>query len=98
MTRSVSFLLACVPDNVKPDDPAYAPVMPKPQPKEKLKNGSLYSQRQGISLFGNTNSHRVGDIITIMLDERTVSSKSSGVAIDKASNVIVVKNYKDFLF
>ena len=25
---------ACVPDNVKPDDPEYAPVMPKPEPLE----------------------------------------------------------------
>lgn len=89
---------ACVPDNVKPDDPEYAPVMPKPEPLEAPENGSLYSQRQSFSLFGNTNSHRVGDVITIMLDERTVSSKSSGVAIDKEFDVDLRENGNNTYF
>jgi flagellar L-ring protein precursor FlgH len=94
----VSLLMACVPDNVKPDDPEYAPVIPKPQVIEPPKNGSLYQEYQGLSLFGNTNNHRVGDIITVMLDERTVSQKSSGVAIDKESDVDLRENGNNTFF
>ena len=83
----VTSLVACVPDNIKPNDPEYAPVIPKPEPVSAPENGSLYQEYQGLSLFGNTNNHRVGDIITVMLDEKTVSKKSSGVAIDKDSQV-----------
>ncbi len=95
---TVSLLAACVSDNVKPDDPEYAPVIPKPQVIEPPKNGSLYQEYQGLSLFGNTNNHRVGDIITVMLDERTVSQKSSGVAIDKESDVDLRENGNNTFF
>jgi flagellar L-ring protein precursor FlgH len=44
-----------------------------------------------MSLFGNTNNHRVGDIITITLDEKTISSKSTGVDIDKESDVSLLE-------
>ncbi len=78
--------------NVRPDDPQYAPVVvataPKPQPQE----GSLYLDNHGLALFGNTNNHRVGDIVTILLDERTISSKSTGVVIDKEASVSLLEN------
>ena len=84
---------ACAPlDNVKPDDPKYAPVFPQSPPKPKPKDGSLYQEYQTLSLFGNTNNHRVGDIITISLNERTISSKSSGVAIDKENDISLLEN------
>lgn len=77
---------------VEPDDPNFAPVVTpspqRPQPEE----GSLFVPSYGLSLFGNTNNHRVGDIITIILDERTVSSKSSGVAVDKSSDLSLLEN------
>lgn len=95
---TIGMLVACVPDNVKPNDPEYAPIIPTPQPQVKPKNGSLYQPYQGISLFGNTNNHRVGDIITVMLDERTVSSKSSGVTIDKESTLDLTENGNQTFF
>lgn len=77
---------------IEPDDPAFAPVIapspPRPQPAE----GSLFVASHGMSLFGNTNNHRIGDIITIVLDERTVSSKSSAVAVDKESEISLLEN------
>jgi flagellar L-ring protein precursor FlgH len=91
-------LMACVPDNVKPDDPEYAPVLPTPKVIAPPQNGSLYQEYQGLSLFGNTNNHRVGDIITVMLDERTVSQKSSGVAIDKESDIDLRENGNNTFF
>lgn len=87
-----SLLAACVPDNVKPDDPAYAPVLPVAKPVPKPTNGSLFQDYQGLSLFGNTNNHRVGDIITITLDEKTISSKSTGIGIDKTTDISLLEN------
>ena len=89
----VSFFVACESlAPVAPNDPSFAPVASpipaKPLPQE----GSLYNEGYGISLFGNTNNHKVGDIITIVLDERTVSSKSSAVAIDKESDISLLEN------
>jgi flagellar L-ring protein precursor FlgH len=80
-----------VPDNAQPNDPYFAPVVPAPKAKVAPKNGSLYQPFQGLSLFGNTNNHRVVDIITIALDEQTVSTKSTGVAIDKESDISLLE-------
>ena len=78
--------------SVRPDDPNYAPVVPAIKPRPEPQGGSLYQEHYGLSLFGNTNSHRVGDIITISLDERTVSSKSSGIVIDKESSLSLLED------
>lgn len=94
----IIFISACAPENIKPNDPYYAPVLPAPKPKSSPKNGSLYQEYQGLSLFGNTNNHRVGDIITISLNEQTVSSKSSGVAIDKEADVNLTENGNNTVF
>ncbi|MGS2717496.1 flagellar basal body L-ring protein FlgH [Eionea flava] len=87
-----------MPSSVKPDDPMYAPVLPEPKPIPKPTNGSLFQEYQGLSLFGNTNNHRIGDIITITLDERTVSSKSNGVDIDKDSDVSLLEGGNSTFF
>ncbi|MGH1440873.1 MAG: flagellar basal body L-ring protein FlgH [Cellvibrionaceae bacterium] len=90
---AVIFLSACeslMP--IEPDDPNFAPVIaPTPQ-RPKPEEGSLFVANYGMSLFGNTNNHRIGDIITIVLNERTVSSKSSAVAVDKESEVSLLEN------
>ncbi len=77
---------------VKPDDPSFAPVIAPTLVKPKPITGSLFVPGYGVSLFGNTNAHRVGDIITVVLDERTVSSKSSTVGVDKDSSLSLLEN------
>ena len=77
---------------IKPDDPSFAPVVAPTIVKPKPITGSLFVPGYGVSLFGNTNAHRVGDIITVVLDERTVSSKSSTVGVDKDSNLSLLEN------
>jgi flagellar L-ring protein precursor FlgH len=98
ITACVFLTTACVPSQVKPDDPQYAPVLPQPKPIPKPTNGSLFQEYQGLSLFGNTNNHRIGDIITITLDEKTVSSKSTGVGIDKKSDVSLLEGGNSTFF
>jgi flagellar L-ring protein precursor FlgH len=77
---------------IKPDDPSFAPVVAPTIVKPKPITGSLFVPGYGVSLFGNTNAHRVGDIITVVLDERTVSSKSSTVGVDKDSSLSLLEN------
>lgn len=77
---------------VEPDDPNFAPVIAPTPPKPRPEEGSLFVANYGMSLFGNTNNHRIGDIITIVLNERTVSSKSSAVAVDKESEISLLEN------
>ena len=70
----------------QPNDPDYAPVpseslIPPPTP-----SGSIYSSVSGLQLYGDKKARRVGDIITIELDEKTVSKKSSDTTTSKTSS------------
>jgi len=77
---------------ILPDDPNFAPVVVPSKAKPKPIAGSLFVPGHNLSLFGNTNQHRVGDIITIVLDERTVSTKSSTVDVDKETSISLLEN------
>lgn len=82
------FLTGCVVNQpVAPGDPYYAPVMaPSPIPAENT-NGSLFRENVGLNLFNDRKATRVGDIITVMLQERTSSSKSSNIDITKDNEI-----------
>jgi flagellar L-ring protein precursor FlgH len=71
---------------VKPGDPAYAPVMSLPQAQQQPQDGSLFLAGNGMQLFADRKATRVGDVITIVLDERTVSQKTNNVSISKESD------------
>ncbi len=75
--------------NKKPmaDDPAYAPTVAANMPVPQRTEGSLYQDSYGMSLFNDRKAHYVGDVITVTLSEKTVSKKSSGVAVKKDSSV-----------
>ena len=66
-----------------PGDARYSPVMPLTQPQVTGAKGSIYASGAGISLWEDKRARRIGDVITLLLDERTVSSKSNSTAIDK---------------
>lgn len=73
-------------NTAQPGDPAYAPASSQPQQQTVQNSGSLFRQGYGLELFADSKAHRVGDVITIILDERTVSQKSSNVSIAKESD------------
>jgi len=68
---------------VKPDDPDYAPVPSASLMPPQGQGGSIFNAGHGMQLYGDKNARRVGDIITIMLDEKTVSKKSSKTSTSK---------------
>ncbi|GAB1258128.1 flagellar basal body L-ring protein FlgH [Aurantivibrio plasticivorans] len=81
---AMSVLQACViAPPPEPDDPYYAPVVHASAGIPKSSEGSLFQDGLAIQLYNDQKAHRVGDIITVMLDERTVSSKSSTTSVTK---------------
>ncbi|WP_286236882.1 flagellar basal body L-ring protein FlgH [Neptuniibacter halophilus] len=84
MVMSACLLLSgCVQKQVKPNNPEYAPVRPQALMQPKPQNGSIYNAATSINLYGDGRAHRVGDILTITLQESTSSQKSATTDIDK---------------
>ena len=75
---------ASKPMPVKTSD--FSPVLP-PVPLEKtVADGSIYSGGINDGLFGDRKAYRVGDIITIILREKTMSQKSASNVTSRVSN------------
>lgn len=79
-------LSGCVSPPPKPNDPYYAPVLPRTPLPAAQNNGAIYQAGFDNSLFDDRKAHRVGDIITITLNERTQASKNAGSQIKKDSS------------
>jgi len=75
---------ASKPMPVKTSD--FSPVLP-PVPLEKtVADGSIYSGGINDGLFGDRKAYRVGDIITIILREKTMSEKSASNVTSRVSS------------
>ena len=60
------------------------PTLPEAEPRQVM-DGSLFDAAYSTNLFVDQMAYRVGDILTINLDERTRSSYNSGTSFDKQS-------------
>ena len=68
----------------------FSPVLPAAIIEKTVADGSIYSGGINDGLFGDRKAYRVGDIITIILREKTLSEKSaSNVTSRKANNSAV---------
>ena len=86
----VSVVLAgCVNSIPKPDNPYYAPVTPEASRPLVTNTGSIYNDATALNLYGDGAAHRVGDIITIVLQEQTQSTKSATTSLAKDNNTNV---------
>ncbi|MFK7862704.1 MAG: flagellar basal body L-ring protein FlgH [Pseudohongiellaceae bacterium] len=70
---------------VKPDDPLYAPVYSGASSFGAAPSGSIYQAGRAVDLY-QLRAYRVGDIITVNLNESTSASKSSNTAFSKAND------------
>ncbi|MBF0471456.1 MAG: flagellar basal body L-ring protein FlgH [Gammaproteobacteria bacterium] len=68
-------------------DPKFAPVFPEPVPKSVNSIGSIYQPGAGVMLFEDSKAHRVGDLLTVELSERTNAFKTATTATGKKSTV-----------
>ncbi|KAF1052607.1 MAG: Flagellar L-ring protein [Stenotrophomonas maltophilia] len=78
-------LVGCVAPQAKPDDPYYAPVLPRTPVPAAQNNGSIYQAGFDNNFYGDRKAFRVGDIITITLEEKFQSSKKANSDISKDS-------------
>ena len=87
-----SVLSACQSTNnmdVMPNDPFYAPIIADmPRPKIAA-DGSIFQSDMANSLYSDIKARRVGDIITVNLEENTRATKSAGTTTSKESQVDV---------
>jgi len=82
-------LTGCVNKAPKPDNPYFAPVEPAAYQPVVPVNGSLFHTSTALNLYGDGRAFRVGDIISVQLEESTQSSKSASTSVDKSSNTAI---------
>jgi len=83
----VGFLVAgCVQVDPTRPEPMYTPTYPDVQAPVPVSSGSLLPTSGSLDLYVDRKALRVGDLLTIRLEESTQSSKSAETAINKASN------------
>lgn len=77
------FVFGCVMPPPAPNDPNYAPVAPVIPSPSMNSIGSIYASGSGVALWEDKRARRVGDIVTILLEEKTSTKKSSKTGITK---------------
>ncbi|WP_322978287.1 flagellar basal body L-ring protein FlgH [Pseudomonas sp. C11] len=82
-------LVGCIAPTPKADDPYYAPVLPRTPLPASATNGAIYQAGFETNLYDDRKAFRVGDVITITLEERTQASKaaSSDLSKDSSANI-----------
>lgn len=84
----VLLLAACgmrLPEAPSPDDPRYAPVWVAAADDAGRVSGSIYSPGTAVNLY-QRRAHRLGDVLTINLNEATSASNSSGTTFNRESS------------
>jgi flagellar L-ring protein precursor FlgH len=72
----------------RPND-AYAATLPEEVPVAEAGNGAIYQVGHDVPLFENSVAHRIGDVLTITLEENTNASKSAITTTKKGTTVDV---------
>lgn len=87
MLLAMAFLAGCsagpIPEGRLPPPAVTAPVVVDHTPSE----GSLYRPNQGLSLFEDTKARNRGDLVTVLLVERTQASKSATTSTSRKTGV-----------
>ncbi|MDX9874819.1 MAG: flagellar basal body L-ring protein FlgH [Spongiibacteraceae bacterium] len=69
----------------RPGDAEWAPTVV--EHSDTSEDGSLFAESQVFALFQDRRAYRAGDILTVILAERTQSSKRADTAIDKSAGI-----------
>lgn len=85
----VALASGCAVTEPKPlvHSPEFAPVYPVEQPKARLATGGLFDASRADSWFGRSRTFRVGDVITVILDESLQAGRTRQTDMNrKATN------------
>ena len=80
------FLSGCAAQRLE-HDPKYAPVRPPVVITKPQNSGSIYLNSNNINLFETVKAHRVGDILTVVFDEKTSGKKETKTEDKKGTSV-----------
>ena len=78
-------MTACAGPQVR--DEGFTPTMPEPVAPAQESNGSIYHSRNNRFLFEDLKARRVGDLITVILDEQTNAAKTATTNTSKDNSV-----------
>jgi flagellar L-ring protein precursor FlgH len=84
LVASAFALSGCV---TPPKEPDYSATWPEPPPTAEHANGAIYQVGHDVALFENAVARRVGDTLTIKLNESTNATKSSSTTTAKSTSV-----------
>ncbi len=68
------------------NDPEFAPVEPIEPGFDVVNSGSMFQPEYSNNLYSDISAHRVGDIITVYLEEATSASKTAGSSQEKKNS------------
>ncbi len=93
LVLAVTALSACtIGPTPIPDDPEYAPKIVASSPMPSANRGGIYQPGYSIPLFEDRRAMRVGDILSVILSERTQSSKTADTEITKENSIATDAN------
>lgn len=69
------------------NDPSYAPVIAATQVPSIINKGGIYKPGFSDGLFENRRARRIGDILSVILNESTNASKSADTELKKGSSI-----------
>lgn len=72
-----------------PNDPFYAPILPEIPRQKVSEDGSIFQSDMANNLYSDVKARRVGDIITVNLQENTSATKSAGTSNSKETGLEV---------
>ncbi|WP_019026992.1 flagellar basal body L-ring protein FlgH [Colwellia piezophila] len=66
-----------------PNDPNFAPIMPEEEAEHIIPTGSLFKPYYVNNIYSDSKAHRVGDIISVILSEKTQAKKNAKTELKK---------------
>lgn len=84
-----SLTVGCSTTHQAMSDPDFSPVRPMSVEPLPMSDGAIYKTGFGVALFEDTKAHRIGDIITVILQEKTNSSKTASTTTAKEADVSI---------
>lgn len=71
---------------VQPNDPDFAPILPKMEEEPIVPTGSLFKANYVNNIYSDSKAHRVGDIISVVLSESTQAQKNAKTELKKENS------------
>ena len=88
LLMTFTLLAGCtsLPDSTVKDDPEFMPVEPIEADYDVAGTGSLFQDSYANNLYSDIKAHRIGDIITVYLEESISAKKKAGSSLGKKSS------------